>query len=118
MFDLVKALGTMLERARNRPIYEVEASDVTVAGMIRYLRDQFVEAGENQPVFILRIFEKQRTRRAIVTLFLAVLEMVRMQAVILTQQELFGEIALQRHESFDAVFKSGQPIAAIENEYL
>jgi hypothetical protein len=38
--------------------------------------------------------------------------------VILTQQELFGEIALQRHESFDAVFKSGQPIAAIENEYL
>jgi segregation and condensation protein A len=118
MFDLVKALGTMLERARNRPIYEVEASDVTVAGMIRYLRDQFVEAGENQPVFILRIFEKQRTRRAIVTLFLAVLEMVRMQAVVLTQEDLFGEIALQRHEKFDEVFKSDQPIAAIENEYL
>ena len=118
MFDLVKALGTMLERARNRPIYEVEAADVTVAGMIRYLRDQFVEAGENQPVFILRIFEKQRTRRAIVTLFLAVLEMVRMQAVVLTQEDLFGEIALQRHEKFDEVFKSDQPIAAIENEYL
>jgi len=118
MFDLVKALGTMLERARNRPIYEVEASDVTVAGMIRYLGDQFVEAGENQPVFILRIFEKQRTRRAIVTLFLAVLEMVRMQAVVLTQEDLFGEIALQRHEKFDEVFKSDQPIAAIENEYL
>jgi segregation and condensation protein A len=118
MFDLVKALGTMLERARNRPIYEVEASDVTVAGMIRYLRDQFVEAGENQPVFILRIFEKQRTRRAIVTLFLAVLEMVRMQAVVLAQEDLFGEIALQRHEKFDEVFKSDQPIAAIENEYL
>jgi len=118
MFDLVKALGAMLERAKNRPVYEVEAADVTVAGMIEYLRDQFTEAGPNQPVFILRIFEKQRTRRSIVALFLAVLEMVRMQAVILTQQDLFGEIALQRHESFDAVFKSGQPIAAIENEYL
>ena len=118
MFDLVKALGAMLERASNRPVYEVEAADVTVAGMIRYLRDQFVEAGENQPVFILRIFEKQRTRRAIVTLFLAVLEMVRMQAVVLTQEDLFGEIALQRHEKFDEVFKSDQPIAAIENEYL
>jgi segregation and condensation protein A len=99
LFDLVKALGTMLERAKNRPVYEVEAADVTVAGMIRYLREQFVEAGENQPVFILRIFEKQRTRRAIVALFLAVLEMVRMQAVVLTQEDLFGEIALQRHES-------------------
>ena len=118
LFDLVKALGTMLERAKNRPVYEVEAADVTVAGMIRYLRDQFLEAGDNQPVFILRIFEKQRTRRSIVALFLAVLEMVRMQAVVLTQHDLFGEIALQRHESFDAVFKSSQPIAAIENEYL
>ena len=44
-----------------------------------------------------------------IALFLAVLEMVRMQAIILTQKDLFGEIALQRHESFDNVFKSGQP---------
>ena len=118
MFDLVKALGAMLERAKHRPVYEVESADITVAGMIHYLHDQFLEAGENQPVFILRIFEKQRTRRSIIALFLAVLEMVRMQAVVLTQSDLFGEIVLQRHESFDAVFKSGQPIAAIENEYL
>jgi segregation and condensation protein A len=118
MFDLVKALGAMLERAKHRPIYEVEAADVTVAGMIHYLHEQFLEVGENQPVLILRIFEKQRTRRSIIALFLAVLEMVRMQAVVLTQSDLFGEIVLQRHESFDAVFKSGQPIAAIENEYL
>jgi segregation and condensation protein A len=118
LHDLVKALGSMLERTKNRPVYEVEGADVTVAGMIRYLQEQFLEAGENQPVFILRIFEKQRTRRSIIALFLAVLEMVRMQAVVLTQQDLFGEIALQRHDSFDAVLKSDQPIAAIENEYL
>ena len=118
LFDLVKAFGTIIERAKNRPVYEVEAADVTVAGMIRYLREQFVEAGANQPVFILRIFEKQRTRRSIIALFLAVLEMVRMQAIVLTQKDLFGEIALQRHSSFDAVFASDQPIAAIENDYI
>ena len=118
LFDLVKALGTMLERAKQRPVYEVEAADVTVAGMIRYLHEQFLEVGDNQPVFILRIFEKQRTRRSMIALFLAVLEMVRMQAVVLTQKDMFGEIALQRHESFDAVFKSDQPIAAIENDYI
>ena len=61
LFDLVKAFGEMLERAKNRPVYEVEAADVTVADMMRYLRDRFVEAGEGQPVFILRIFEQQRT---------------------------------------------------------
>jgi segregation and condensation protein A len=118
MFDLVKALGTMLERAKNRTVYEVEGADVTVAGMIRYLREQFAEAGENQPVFILRIFERQRTRRSMIALFLAVLEMVRMQAVVLTQKDLFGEIALQRNEAFDAVLASDQPIAAIENDYI
>ena len=118
MFDLVKALGLMIERAKNRPVYEVEAADVTVAGMIGYLRDEFLAVGPNEPVFILRVFEKQRTRRAMIALFLAVLEMVRMQAVVLTQKDLFGEIALQRHASFDAVFKSDQPIAAIENDYI
>lgn len=118
LFDLVKAFGEMLERAKNRPVYEVESTDVTVSDMIRYLKDQFVEAGPEQPVFILRVFEQQRTRRAMIALFLAVLEMVRMQAVIVTQKDLFGEIALQRHANFDAVFASDQPIAAIEKDYL
>ncbi len=35
LFDLVKAFGEILERAKNRPIYEVEQADVTVADMIR-----------------------------------------------------------------------------------
>src|SRR6266496_3822869 len=117
LFDLVKAFGEMLERTKNRPIYEVESADVTVADMIRYLRDRFAEAGDDQPVFIMRVFEQQRTRRAMIALFLAVLEMVRMQAVVVTQKDLFGEIALQRHSSFDAVFASDQPIAAIEKDY-
>jgi segregation and condensation protein A len=115
LFDLVKAFGEILERAKNRPAYEIEQADVTVADMIRYLRDQFIEAGPDQPVFILRVFERQRTRRAMIAMFLAVLEMVRMQAVVVAQKELFGEIALQRHAHFDAVFASGQPVAAIDS---
>jgi segregation and condensation protein A len=118
LFDLVKAFGEMLERAKNRPVYEVESADVTVADMVRYLRDQFLEVKEDQPVFILRIFEQQRTRRAMIALFLAVLEMVRMQAVKLAQKDLFGEIALQRHTNFDAAFASEQPLQTIEKDYI
>jgi segregation and condensation protein A len=118
LFDLVKAFGELLERAKTRPTYEVEAEDVTVAGMIHYLRERFLEVGVDQPVFILRIFEQQHSRRAMISLFLAVLEMVRMQAVVLAQKDLFGEIALQRHANFDAVFASGEPIAAIEKDYI
>lgn len=118
LYDLVKAFGEVLERAKNRPVYEVEQADVTIADMIRYLKDCFLEAGPGQPVFIVRLFEQQRSRRAMIALFLAVLELVRMQAVVVAQKELFGEIVLERHSGFDSVFASEQPIAAIENEYL
>jgi len=118
LFDLVKAFGDLLERAKNRPVYEVETADVTVGDMIRYLRSRFVAGKEDQPVFIMRIFEQQRSRRAMVALFLAVLEMVRMQAVVVTQKDLFGEIALKRNIGFDTVFASDQPVAAIEKDYL
>jgi segregation and condensation protein A len=53
-----------------------------------------------------------------IALFLAVLEMVRMQAVVVAQEDQFGEIALERHQNFDAVFASGLPTAAIENDYI
>ena len=117
LFDLVKAFGEVLERIKNRPVYEVEAADVTVGDMIRYLREQFQQNQPDQPVFIMRIFEQQRSRRAMIALFLAVLEMVRMQAVVVAQKDLFGEIALQRHGRFDDVFASEQPMAAIEKDY-
>jgi segregation and condensation protein A len=117
LFDLVKAFGEILERVKQRPTYEIESADVTVGDMIRYLRDQFRETAPDQPVFILRVFEQQRTRRGMIALFLAVLEMVRMQAVVVVQKDLFGEIALQRHSHFDEVFANDQPMAAIEKDY-
>ena len=118
LFDLVKAFGEVLERVKNRPIYEVQTAEVTVSDMIRYLRDRFVEVGEGKPVYILRIFEQQSSVRAMIALFLAVLEMVRMQAVVVTQKDLFGEIALERHACFTEVFSSDQPMAAIEKDYV
>jgi segregation and condensation protein A len=117
LFDLVKAFGEVLERAKNRPIYEVAGEDVSVADMILYLKSIFLAQGEDEPVFIVRVFEQQRTRRAMIALFLAVLEMVKLQAVEVCQLDLFGEIALRRQKSFDAVFAAGDPVSAIEKDY-
>ena len=104
LFDLVKAFGEMLERVKNRPVYEVSDGDISIGDMILYLKGLFLESGGDQPVFIMRLFEEQRTRRAMIALFLAVLEMVKLQAVVVVQKDLFGEIALRRHKLFDAVF--------------
>ena len=117
LFDLIKAFGDILERVKNRPVYDVSAPDVSVADMVKYLKSILQTAAPEEPVFIVRLFEQQRTQRAMIALFLAVLEMVKLQAVVVLQKDLFGEIAVKRHEKFDAVFASEQPINAIEKDY-
>jgi segregation and condensation protein A len=117
LFDLVKAFGELLERAKNRPVYEVSEEETTVGKMIVRLKSLFVEAGEGEPVYIMRVFAEQRTRRAMITLFLAVLELVKQQAVLVAQTDLFGEIVLRRHRMFDAVFAADQPTIELEKEY-
>jgi segregation and condensation protein A len=44
-----------------------------------------------------------QSRQALVCMFLALLEMVRLQAIQVRQDQLFGEIAVRKHTSFDAV---------------
>jgi segregation and condensation protein A len=117
LFDLVKAFGEALERTKNRPLYEVESEDVSVGDMILYLKSLFLAAPDDEPVFIMQIFEQQRSRRAMIALFLAVLEMVRMQAVEVCQKDLFGEIALRRQKNFDTVFASAAAASGVEKDY-
>ncbi len=114
IFDLVKTFQAVLERTKNRPVYEVAGEDVSVPDMIRYVRRIF-EASET--VSARELFERQTTRRAMICLFLALLELVKLQAVGLTQADAFGEIGLQKLKGFDAVFSSDQTMAAIDEGY-
>lgn len=116
LFDLVKTLQAVLERAKNRPIYAVEKDDVTVPEMVAYLRALFTEKPK-QKFSAAELFERQRSRRAMVCLFLAILELVRRQAVGLEQSELFGEICIFRQEGFDEAFAQEQELSSIEKDY-
>ena len=116
LFDLVKAFGEILERAQNRPTYEVQSEDVTVAEMIGRLRQAITDAGDG-PVFILQLFENLRSRRAMIAMFLAVLDLVKVQAVVVRQKDMFGEIALQRHERFEEALASEEPVTDVEKDY-
>ena len=121
LFDLVKAFGEVLERLKNRPVYEVVDEEVSVSDMINHIRSLLAAARKDKPLFILQIMEKQRSRRAMICLFLAVLELVKMQAVQILQKELFGEIALGRGERFDEAFApvgdGVVPVAVIDEDY-
>jgi len=115
--DLVKTFQTVLERTKNRPIYEVTGEDVSVPDMIRYVRNIFEGERRDEVVSARDLFERQKTRRAMICLFLALLELVKLQAVGLTQADAFGEIGLRKLKGFDAVFSSDQTMAAIDEGY-
>jgi len=117
LFDLVKAFGEILERVKLRPTYDIQEETVNVADMVAHLRNLLEHTRRDKPLFILQVLEQQRSRRAMICVFLAVLEMVKMQAVEIVQKDLFGEIALRKHEQFDVVFSRETPMPAIEEEY-
>ena len=52
-----------------------------------------------------------------ICLFLAILELVKLQAIGLVQADAFGEIGLKRLAGFDTVFASTETISAIDEGY-
>jgi segregation and condensation protein A len=117
LFDLVKTLQVVLERAKNRPVYEVGKEDVSIPDMIRYLEAIFRDLKKSDSLSVAELFERQGSRRAMLCLFLAVLELVRRQALALTQKDAFGDIGLKKNRGFDEVLGQDESLAAIEQEY-
>jgi len=53
---------------------------------------------------LLDLCQRHPTRRGLIVLFLALLELVRLEAVVAVQTEAFGPISLRKHKMFDVVF--------------
>ena len=117
LFDLVKTFQTVLDRAKNRPVYEVGKEDISVPDMIRYLEKVFRDTRKSDSISVAELFDRQGSRRAMICMFLAILELVRRQALALTQKDAFGDIGLKRHRDFDEVLAQDESLTAIEQEY-
>ena len=116
LFDLVKTFQQVLERAKSRPIYEIGKEDVSVPDMIEYL-GKMLKSKRKGPLSATELFERQRSRRAMICLFLAILELVKRQAVKLTQADAFGDIGLDAGEGLEEAFGSQEQMNAIEEQY-
>jgi segregation and condensation protein A len=99
VIDLVKTFQQVLERARTRPIIQVDEETVTVGQMIDYLRRRL--ALEERPIRLKLLLRNVSSQAALVCMFLALLELVRVQAIQLRQDRLFGEILLRKHVGFE-----------------
>ncbi len=103
--DLVRIFREILDRARNRPILDVQEDSVTVGQMIQFLTRRLTM--EDRPVALRRLLSHTRSERALIAMFLALLELVRLQAILLRQDRQFSEIFIKKNSGFDAFMNSG-----------
>jgi segregation and condensation protein A len=103
--DLVRVFRDILDRARNRPVLNLQEDSVTVGQMIQYLARRLNM--EDKPVALRRLLSHTRSERALIAMFLALLELVRLQAILLRQDRAFSEIFIKKNVEFDAVMNEG-----------
>jgi segregation and condensation protein A len=103
--DLVRVFRDILERARNRPVINVNEDSVTVGQMIQFLTRRLTM--EDKPVALRRLLRHTHSERALIAMFLAVLELVRVQAILLRQDKHFSEIFIKKGAGFEAMMNEG-----------
>jgi segregation and condensation protein A len=116
LVDLVKVFQQVLERRKEVVKIDLHHNQFTVAQMMDLLRQQLVATDDG--IQLIRFFESCPSRHAMIVALLAVLELVRLQAIVLTQQEQFGDIRLRKHKMFDVVFAGGESLNETPQETL
>lgn len=106
-FDLIAAFREIVERARKRPPLELPREEVTVAEMIEHVKQ--VLLSRPHPVRLDDLMAGYMGRQAWIALILALLEMVRLHAVLLRQKELFAPITIHRNKRFEEIMSRMDP---------
>jgi segregation and condensation protein A len=99
--DLIRVFQQILERARTRPIIDVDEETVTVSQMMGYFKRVLVL--DDRPVRLKNLLGSVQSKQALICAFLALLEMVRLQAVLLRQDRMYGDILLKKQPEFERI---------------
>ena len=110
--DLVRIFREVLDRLRDRPVHRIDEDAVTVAQMFDYLKRRLLL--EDKPVSLRRVLHSTASERALICTFLAMLELVRLGALLLRQPASLGDILLKKTEEFEQVLHDH---AAIQDDW-
>ena len=106
--DLVRIFREVLDRLRERPVHRIDEDTVTVGQMLGFLKRRLLM--EDKPVSLRRLLRNAQSERALICTFLAMLELVRLQALILRQPSSFGDILLKKTDGFEQVLNDNASI--------
>ena len=112
VFDLISVFRQILERAKKRAQLQIRREEVTVAQMVEHVK-QVLRASPG-PVALTDLIGDFLWRQALIALFLALLELVRLRAVLLRQKDLFAPITVARSKRFEEILAAttAQELAA------
>jgi segregation and condensation protein A len=112
VFDLISVFREILERAKKKPQIQIRREEVTVAQMIEHIKQ--VLRSSAGPVSLEELIAGYVWRQALIAIFLGLLEMVRLRAILLRQQNLFAPIAVSKSKRFEEIL-STRNVAALES---
>lgn len=103
-FNLLKAFQEILKKIPKEIRHQVEAERMSVTERIYEILENL---RETESVPFAALFAGETTRPRVVVTFLALLEMARLQMILIHQMESFGDIWVKRRmEINDAVIKA------------
>jgi segregation and condensation protein A len=101
VFDLISVFREILERAKKRPPMEIRREEVTVREMVEHVKR--VLSARSDAVPLEDLVENFLRRQALIALFLALLELVRLHAIVIRQKDLFAPITVAKSRRFAEV---------------
>jgi len=99
LYDLLVVFRDVLKRAEQRPLMQVDRDEFSVEQMMAFLFEKIVAAPG--AVALSRVLPEIASRRALITAFLAVLELTRLHAIYLKQDKAFGEITARANPNYE-----------------
>src|SRR5947207_14287969 len=89
LYDLLRVFREVLKRAEQRPPMQVARDEFSVEQMMGFLFEKVMSTAGG--VALSDALSDVTSRRALITAFLALLELTRIQAIYLRQDKAFGE---------------------------
>ena len=106
LHDLLTVFRDVLKRAEERPMMEVHRDEFSVEQMMAFLFENILS--KNGSVALSDVLPDIGSRRGLITAFLAILELTRLNAIFLKQDRTFGEINVRANPNYE-LSKSFRP---------
>jgi segregation and condensation protein A len=91
IWDLMDAFKAVLDSLDIKPIAAVPKEEISIRQRMTEIFDLLIQ---EKTIFFKAVFQNLKTKIALITCFLAVLELIRLHKISACQDEVFGEIAL------------------------